>query len=74
MLCYKILEIARVFIASQHVLAMSSMVSKDFILETVFQKFVLSGLPARCCHVKERPNHNKSVSFEAKTCTMLSVS
>ncbi len=37
---------------------------------THFQTFVVSGAPAHRCHVKGRPNHNKSVLFDAKTCTV----
>ncbi len=29
---------------------------------------------ARCCHVKGRPNHNKSVSFDAQTSAMKTAS
>ncbi len=41
-------------------------VSKD---DTRFEIFVLSGASAHCCHVKERPNCNRSLQFDAKTCT-----
>ncbi len=38
---------------------------------TWFQKFEISGTPAHCCHVKDRPNRNKSLQFDAKICTLL---
>ncbi len=44
-------------------------VSKDYTLKPDF-KFVVSGASAHCCGVKERPNYDKSVLFDAKTCTV----
>ncbi len=38
--------------------------------ETRFQKFAVS---ARRCYIKGKPKNNKSVSFDAKTCAVLTV-
>ncbi len=44
---------------------------KRFHSGTRFQMFAVSGVPACRCHVKKRRwNHNKNVSFDAKTCAM----
>ncbi len=37
---------------------------------TWFQMFAVWFAPAHCCHVKERPNNNKRVLFDAKTCAI----
>ncbi len=44
---------------------------KRFHSGTRFQKFAVSEAPAHRCHVKGRPNRDKSVLFEAKTQKMV---
>lgn len=45
-------------------------VTKDYTLEPVFQHSSGLGVPAHNCHRKERPNCDKKVSFDAKTCLL----
>ncbi len=47
-------------------------VSRDYTAEQ-FQKFAVSWVPARRCHVKERPNRKKSLPLAAKMCAVLTV-
>ncbi len=43
---------------------------KRFHSGTQFQTIAVSGAPSRCCHVKGKPNRNKSVLFDTKTRTV----